>query len=100
MRDRIWGFVLGLLACLAMAAPGAASAQTPTAQTPAGQPLDRAKVEALVDGAVGEAMRDDKIAGVTVAVIDRTGVVMTKGYGVASLSPRRTVDADTLFRVG
>ena len=94
MRDWISRFTVGLLACLAVAIPGAG------AQTPASAPLDRVKVEAFVDGAVGEAMRDDKIAGVTVAVVDRTGVVMTKGYGVASLSPRRPVDADTLFRVG
>jgi CubicO group peptidase (beta-lactamase class C family) len=72
---------------------GAARAESPA-------PLDRAKVEAFVDGAVGEAMRDDRIAGVTVAVVDRSGVVLAKGYGVAGLSPRRAVDAGTLFRVG
>ena len=63
-------------------------------------PLDRARVEAFVDGALGQAMREDRVAGVTVAVVDRTGVVMTKGYGRAGVSPARPVDADTLFRVG
>ena len=94
MRSRIAGFAWGLLALLISAGSGAPG------QAPAGQPLDRVKVEAFVDGAVGEAMRDDHIAGVTVAIVDRSGVVLTKGYGLAGVSPRRPVDADTLFRVG
>ena len=53
-----------------------------------------------MDGAVGEAMRSDHIAGVTVAIVDRSGVVMTRGYGIAAKNPDRAVDADTLFRVG
>jgi CubicO group peptidase (beta-lactamase class C family) len=92
MRARLSTIVLGLIGLIAVGA-GAARAQAPA-------PLDRAKVEAFVDGAVGEAMRDNHIAGVTVAIVDRSGVVLTKGYGVAGLSPRRAVDADTLFRVG
>lgn len=67
------------------------------AQPPA---LDRTKVEAFVDGAVRQAMRSDHIAGVSVAIVDRSGVVLTRGYGLASISPRRAADADTLFRVG
>ena len=68
------------------------------AQTSA--PIDHAKVEAFVDGAVREAMRAEKIAGVSVAIVDRAGVVMTRGYGAAAFEPYRKVDADTLFRVG
>jgi CubicO group peptidase (beta-lactamase class C family) len=45
-------------------------------------------------------MRSRRIAGVSVAIVDRSGVVMTRGYGVAGLSPRKAADADTLFRVG
>jgi len=82
------------LGCAALVA-GAANAQSPS---PA--PLDRAKVSTFVDGAVREAMRTDHIAGVSVAIVDRSGVVMTRGYGLAGLSPRRGADADTLFRVG
>jgi CubicO group peptidase (beta-lactamase class C family) len=71
------------------------------AQAPAPRPaLDKARVEAFVDGAVAQAMRTDHIAGVTVAIVDRSGIVMTKGYGVASLAPARPVSADTLFRIG
>ena len=94
MHGRIAGLAWGLLALLIAAVPAAYG------QAHAGQPLDRVKVEAFVDGAVTEAMRDDHIAGVTVAVVDRSGVVLTKGYGLAAVSPRRPVDADTLFRVG
>ena len=62
--------------------------------------LDRVRVEAFVDGAVREAMRVDHIAGVSVAIVDRAGVVMTRGYGAAADSPLEPVDADTLLRVG
>jgi len=64
------------------------------AETPA---LDRPRLEAFVDGAVHEAMRSRHIAGVTVAIVDRSGVAMARGYGIAALSPRKAVDADTLF---
>jgi len=80
-----------VLGCVALMAAGGAGAQAP---------LDRAKVSAFVDGAVEEALKTNHIAGVSVAVVDRSGVVMTRGYGMAALSPRRAADADTLFRVG
>ncbi|MEO8115288.1 MAG: serine hydrolase domain-containing protein [Phenylobacterium sp.] len=85
---------LVLAMALVCAAVGARAAQ------PAAAPLDRVRVEAFVDGAVRQAMRSDHIAGVTVAIVDGSGVVMTRGYGAASLAPQRPVDADTLFRVG
>ena len=66
----------------------------------AAPPFDRTKVKTFVDGAVHEAMRADHIAGVTLAIVDRAGVIMTKGYGFAAFSPAKKVDADTLFRVG
>jgi CubicO group peptidase (beta-lactamase class C family) len=63
-------------------------------------PAERAKMEAFVDGAVREVMRAEKIAGVSVAIVDRAGVVMARGYGAAAFEPYKKVDADTLFRVG
>ena len=46
-------------------------------------------------------MARDHIAGATVAIVQDGQVVLKKGYGFASLSPQRRVDADrTLFRVG
>ncbi len=97
-------WILGLLM---LGASGATSAQAVThvrsqAQTPApvalaGQ-LDPVRVEAFVDGAVLSAMRRDHIAGVGVAIVDRHGTVLAKGYGLAA--PGRPATADTLFRVG
>ena len=49
--------------------------------------VDRAKIEAFVDGAVHEAIRAEKIAGVSVAIVDRDGVVMARGYGAAAFDP-------------
>lgn len=72
----------------------AASAQTEATSAP----LDRARAEAFMSGAVRQAMRDDRIVGASAAVIDARGVVMTRGYGRAGAA--HAVDADTLFRVG
>jgi CubicO group peptidase (beta-lactamase class C family) len=63
-------------------------------------PAQHANMEALVDGAVSEAMRAEKIAGVSVAIVDRAGVVMARGYGAAAFEPYQKADAETLFRVG
>ena len=62
--------------------------------------VDRTTIEAFVDGAVREALRADHIAGVSIAIVDRAGVVMARGYGAAAFDPYRKADADTLFRVG
>jgi CubicO group peptidase (beta-lactamase class C family) len=62
--------------------------------------VDRTTIEAFVDGAVREAVRADHIAGVSIAIVDRAGVVMARGYGAAAFDPYRKADADTLFRVG
>src|SRR5258707_8066078 len=60
--------------------------------------IDRTRLEAFVDGAVVQAMHDQHIAGMSVAVIDRGGPLLLKGYGIAGHG--RMVGADTLFRVG
>src|SRR5215472_3214815 len=68
------------------------------AQSPPPAPLDRARVEAFTDGLVLSAMRSGHVAGVGVAIVDRSGIVLTKGYGMAA--PGRAADSDTLFGVG
>jgi len=60
--------------------------------------IDPAKLKSFVDGAVAQAMNDQHIAGMSVAVVDRNGPLLVKGYGLAGHG--RTVDADTLFRIG
>ena len=62
--------------------------------------IDAADLSAYVDGLVQAAMKRDGIAGVTVAVVDRDGPLLLRGYGVSALSPRREVDPEgTLFRI-
>jgi CubicO group peptidase (beta-lactamase class C family) len=66
-----------------------------------GTPIPPAELEALVDGAVGQAMAERHVAGATVAVVQNGQVVLKKGYGLAGVSPARPVDPDTtLFRIG
>ncbi|MDP2213053.1 MAG: serine hydrolase domain-containing protein [Phenylobacterium sp.] len=81
------------------AAAAAAAIDSPTAQGVA--PVDPAQLEAYLDGVIGSAMARDRIAGVTVSVVQDGQVILKKGYGHASLSPQRQVHPDrTLFRIG
>jgi CubicO group peptidase (beta-lactamase class C family) len=57
--------------------------------------IDPAGLEAFIDETVHAAMHQDDIAGVSVAIVDRSGPILIKGYGIAV--PGRPVDADTLF---
>lgn len=78
-----------------------ATSGPPGARLQPGQPLPSADVAAFVDGVVAEAMAQDHLAGVTVSVVQNGQVILKRGYGFASLNPRRPVDPDrTLFRVG
>lgn len=72
----------------------------PAADTGSGvQPADA--LEAFIDGVVGAYMAEAHIAGVVVAVVDRDGTLLQKGYGIAGVDPDRAVDpASTLFRIG
>jgi len=84
----------------ALAHPTPAPVQ-PGARLAAGQPLPPAELQAFVDGWVRAGMARDHIAGVTVSVVQNGQVILKKGYGFASLSPERPVDAErTLFRIG
>lgn len=103
----IAGFA-ALLACC----PGHAWAQannvTNTVQPPVAAPatsasrtIDPADLAAFVDGVVQTHMRDDGVAGVAVTVVDRQGILLLRGYGIASQKPLRAVDpARTVFRIG
>ena len=84
--------------CIAQEAPPAVAA--PVAGV-AGGTIGREALAAYVDGVVQAYLRDEGIAGATVAVVDRNGTVLERGYGVATLSPERPVDPTaTLFRLG
>jgi CubicO group peptidase (beta-lactamase class C family) len=62
------------------------------------QITDRAALERLVDRSALDAMASKHLAGMAVAVVDRSGPLLVKGYGLAGNGAR--VDAGTLFRVG
>jgi CubicO group peptidase (beta-lactamase class C family) len=59
-----------------------------------------AALPAFIDGAVLDAMRRDHIAGVQVAVVNPSSVLLAKGYGIAALGPVREMTPHTLARVG
>lgn len=74
----------------------------PTAPPPPPPPraADPEDLADYVDGVVQGYMRQTGIAGVTVAVVDRQGPLLLRGYGIAA-QPDRPVDPQrTLFRIG
>lgn len=82
------------------AGPMVGAAPVLSGPLPRTQAMNPVLLEAFVDGVVGSAMKSDRIAGVTVAVVQDGRILLSKGYGVASLSPRRPVDPErTLFRI-
>lgn len=63
--------------------------------------IDPADLAAYVDGLVNAGMQGDHIAGVTVAIVDRQGPLLLRGYGIAGQAPKQGVDpSSTLFRIG
>lgn len=105
--------LLGAAAALAQtpAEPAPSPAQTPPAEPVPADATDTAETSppppdadalaAYVDGLVDAYRRRDGIAGVSVAVVDRSGVRLLRGYGQAAFDPARAVDPDTtLFRLG
>lgn len=100
LRHRLGAALAGLV--LLGGAPVFAQPAAPTAPrvTAPETPPDPA-LEAFVDGWMRDAMSRDKVAGASVSIVRGGRVVVNKGYGFASLSPRRAVDPDrTLFRIG
>jgi CubicO group peptidase (beta-lactamase class C family) len=68
---------------------------------PQARALERADLEAWLDGGLPGAMRAGGIAGGVVVVVKDGSVLLAKGYGVADVATGRTVDPDrTLFRPG
>ncbi len=68
--------------------------------TPGRAAIDAARLVDFVDGAVADAMQRDRLAGVSVSIVGRDGVLLAKGYGISALNPRTAMTADTLCRVG
>ncbi|MGI8561929.1 MAG: serine hydrolase domain-containing protein [Luteimonas sp.] len=93
----------GLQAAQRQSPPTAAASatQAQAAVEAAPRAIDPADLSAYVDGLVDAGMERDGIAGVIVAIVDRDGPLLLRGYGIAAQSPRRPVDPRaTLFRIG
>ncbi len=73
---------------------------------PAGLPsgalvIDRASLEAFIDGIISAELKAGNIAGVTFSFVKDGEILLAKGYGFADVKNRRPVEADkTLFRPG
>jgi CubicO group peptidase (beta-lactamase class C family) len=103
VRVRACALVLSSLAVFhVMAQSPQVSAPAGDAQMAAATPraIDAADLSAYVDGLVEAGMHRDGIAGATVAVVDRQGPLLLRGYGIAEIDSRRPVAPDrTLFRI-
>lgn len=70
------------------------------AVAPFPRPLTAERVEAYADGAFRTAMEQNHVAGATIAIVLNGEVLLSKGYGVARITPQRlATNADTLFQV-
>lgn len=87
--DRI--FIAALAAAVFVFAPLAA------AEEPAPKPATT--LEEL-DKRLAEAFTKGKIPGASVAIIEGSQIVFTKGYGYADLKTKKPVTPDTVFRAG
>lgn len=68
---------------------------------PSGPLLDRADLEAWLDGYVPASLQRGDIAGVVVSVVKDGEILLGKGYGFADVASKRPMDADTtLIRPG
>jgi CubicO group peptidase (beta-lactamase class C family) len=80
--------------------PGVAFAQPAPRLAPA-QAIPPDQLAPFIDALVESQMARDHVAGATVSVVQDGKLVFKRGYGFASLTPRRPVDADaTMFRLG
>jgi CubicO group peptidase (beta-lactamase class C family) len=94
-----------LIAALAMAITTTAGAADPTpaapAPTSAAHPLERADLEAWLDGFLPYALERGDVAGAVVTVVKDGEILFAKGYGYADVEKKIPVDPDrTLFRPG
>lgn len=82
-------------------APQSASVAVSTAAEQKAAALDRADLEAWLDGFLPYAMERGDIAGAVVAVVKDGEVLLKKGYGYADVAAKRPMDPDvTLMRIG
>lgn len=63
--------------------------------------IERARLEAFIDGIISAELKAGNIAGVTFSFVKDGEILLAKGYGFADVKNRRPVEPDkTLFRPG
>ncbi|WP_271220964.1 serine hydrolase domain-containing protein [Streptosporangium carneum] len=80
------GVLLGLSAPAAMARSAAPAS---------GGPLDPGRVQAFLDRRIPQLLREQKVPGAAVSVVDTSGEVFTGDYGYADLTTRKPIIAGT-----
>lgn len=66
----------------------------------AGWDTNRNKLSAEADAAVRQAMKEQHIPGIGLAVVRNGGIVKAKGYGLANVELNTRVSPDTVFNAG
>ena len=106
VRRRWLALMIGLLAPGAVAQPLGPTVKPPPvaasapAQPSAARTLDRADVEAWLDGFMPYALNRGDIPGAVVAVVKDGQPLAIKGYGYSDAAKKTPVAADTIFRPG
>lgn len=96
MRNYIIAISFSLITSFFLHLHPDAAAQPVTAETAQDDAL-----ESFVDGIVVSAMEDDRIPGLTIAIVHNGSVRLLKGYGFADLEKKVPVDPNQhLFRIG
>lgn len=101
LRSCRLGAVLAAFSLSTLAAAPTTAPTAPPVAAPATRVLDKADLEAWLDGLLPSTLARDDIAGAVVTVVKDGQVLLQKGYGYADVEKRVPVDPDTtLFRPG
>jgi CubicO group peptidase (beta-lactamase class C family) len=94
-------FVTAMCAAIAIAQAAIAAPDVGEGVSSDGHALDRADLEAWLDGMVPYALKAGDIAGVVVVVVKDRAVLLEKGYGYADASKHLRMDPQrTMVRIG
>jgi CubicO group peptidase (beta-lactamase class C family) len=79
----------------------ASGPQTPASSDSSAHPLERADLEAWLDGMVPYTLKTGEMAGVVVVVVKDGAVLLQKGYGFADVQKRLPMEPErTMVRIG
>jgi CubicO group peptidase (beta-lactamase class C family) len=93
--------VVGQVPTLPAPAKTETTFEQPAPQVPPGvHEMTATDVEAFLDGLVPLQLKQDDVAGATVAVVKDGKLLFAKGYGYAYVEKKKPVTPETLFRPG